>query len=281
MGGFDFYVARREANGSFGVGTNLGYPINTPYDERSLVISADGTTGYFASTNIKGYGKYDLYSFELPEASRPKVVTYLKGIIADSKTKKPVQADFELIDVATNEVIVKSTSDRVNGQFLVSLPSDRQYALIVSSDGYLFHSESFNLTGEHPLLEPYLVDIALQKITVDDPVVLKNIFFDTDKYDLKKESYAELNKLVELLKNNPKLKIEISGHTDNQGSKTHNQELSQNRAKAVYDYLAANGIATTRLTYKGYGDTQPIDTNDTDQGRANNRRTEFKVTAVQ
>jgi outer membrane protein OmpA-like peptidoglycan-associated protein len=108
-------------------------------------------------------------------------------------------------------------------------------------------------------------------------VVLKNIFFDTDKYDLKSESTAELEKLTELLKNNPLMKIEISGHTDNVGEMKYNQVLSENRAKAVYDYLIAHGIAKERLTYKGYGQTKPIDTNDTDAGRANNRRTEFKV----
>ncbi len=107
--------------------------------------------------------------------------------------------------------------------------------------------------------------------------MLKNIFFDTDKYELKPASTTEFEKLLELLKKNPKMKIEISGHTDNVGDAKYNQVLSENRAKAVYNYLINHGITAERLTYKGYGKTVPIDTNDTEAGRANNRRTEFKV----
>lgn len=280
MGGFDFFVARKKADGNFDVATNLGYPINTPFDERSLVISADGSTGYFASTNIKGYGQYDLYMFEMPVASRPHVVTYLKGSIYDKETKKPIEAEFELIDVSNGQVVVKSSSDKVNGEFLVSIPTDKQYALNVGKEGYGIYSQSFEVLGDHSILKPYLVDIALDPLKVDVNFVLRNIFFDTDKYDLKKESYAELGNLIQLLNTNPKMKIEISGHTDNQGSKSHNQVLSENRAKAVYDYLVAHGISASRLTYKGYGDTKPIDDNATEQGRANNRRTEVKITAM-
>ena len=118
---------------------------------------------------------------------------------------------------------------------------------------------------------------SIKPIKVGETVILKNIFFETAKYDLKPESQIELNKLIDLLNKNPKMKIELSGHTDNVGGKEYNQTLSENRAKAVYDYLVAHNISAERLSYKGYGDTKPIDTNDTDQGRANNRRTEFKV----
>jgi len=280
MGGYDFYMARKKADGTFDVPVNIGYPVNTPYDERSLVISSDGSTGYFASTNIEGYGGYDLYMFEMPVNSRPQPVTYLKGTIRDEKTKKPVGAEFQLIDVVSNQTVVRSSSDDINGGFLLTLPTDRQYALIITKEGYLFHSESFNITGDHSMLTPYQLDIGLQPIETGRPVVLKNIFFDTDKYDLKKESYTELEKLRDLLVKNPKLKIEISGHTDNQGGKAHNQVLSENRAKAVYDYLVANGIAASRLSYKGYGDTVPVADNNTEKGRAENRRTEFKVISV-
>ena len=127
------------------------------------------------------------------------------------------------------------------------------------------------------LLKPVLKDIAMHTIKFGETVILKNIFFETAKFDLKPESQIELNKLIELLNKNPKMKIEISGHTDNVGGKDNNQTLSENRAKAVYNYLSANKISADRLTYKGYGDTKPIDSNDNEQGRANNRRTEFKV----
>lgn len=280
VGGFDFYYSRKDNKGSFEIPSNLGYPINTPYDERSLVISADGKTGYFASTNIEGMGKYDLYMFEMPVNARPITVNYLKGIIRNEKNQKPVQADFELIDLETGELIVKSLSDAVNGDFLVSLPTNKKYALNISAEGYLFHSESFDLVGEHAITKPFLLDIGLKPIEEGSTVILKNIFFDTDKYDLKPQSFIELKKLVALMQKNPSMKIEISGHTDNQGTKSHNQTLSENRAKAVYDFLVANGIASARLAYKGYGDTKPIATNDTEEGRAQNRRTEFKVIAI-
>jgi flagellar motor protein MotB len=278
VGGYDFYYSRMDINGHFSTPKNIGFPINTPFDERSLVISADGTKGYFASKNIEnGMGEYDLYYFDLYPEARPVYTTYLKGHIFDDSTKVPLQAVFELIDVETGQTIISSFSDEKTGDFLVSIPENRRYALNVSADGYLFYSGSFDMKLADKR-EPYLLDIGLHQIKVGEPVVLKNVFFDTDKFDLKQESTAELGKLVELLNKNPKLKIEIGGHTDNQGAKTHNQVLSQNRAKAVYDYLVAHGIAATRLTYKGYGDTQPVADNNTEEGRALNRRTEFKVT---
>lgn len=279
MGGYDFFVARKDpSTNNFGEPVNLGYPINTVADERSLIISADGTRGYFASNQLGGMGQYDLYMFEIPQAVRPKPVTYLKGKVLDRKTRVPLQAQFQLIDVQTGNVIVESSSDPVNGEFLVSIPPDKRYALNVNKQGYLFFSESYDVKANDSL-RPFLVDIPLQPIEVGGAVVLKNVYFNTDKYDLLNESKAELNKLAELLRANPTMKIEIGGHTDNIGNKTYNQKLSENRAKAVYDYLILQGIAAARLSYKGYGDTMPIADNATEQGRALNRRTEFKVTA--
>jgi outer membrane protein OmpA-like peptidoglycan-associated protein len=181
----------------------------------------------------------------------------------------------------TGKTVIESVSDPITGEFLVCLPTEKDYALNVSKDGYLFYSENFTLTGTHSNSNPFVKNIPLQPIKVGESVVLKNIFFDTDKFELKSESTAELEKLLDLLNKNPKMKIEISGHTDNQGDDAHNQTLSGNRAKAVYDFLTLHGIAKERLSYKGYGRTKPIDTNATDQGRANNRRTEFKVVEAQ
>lgn len=277
VGGHDFYFSRLDEAGGFSEPKNLGYPINTPYDERSLVISADGTRGYFASKNIEGgMGEFDLYYFELYKEAQPVFTTYLKGHIYDEKTKIPVKANFELIDVETGNTIISSFSDEKTGDFLVSIPENKRYALNVNADGYLFYSDAFDMKLNDQK-DPFLLDIALKPIEIGNSIILKNIFFDTDMFDLKQESTVELLKLVELLKKNPSLKIEIAGHTDNQGSKTHNQTLSQNRAKAVYDYLVKQGIAATRLSYKGYGDTAPIADNSTEDGRAKNRRTEFKV----
>jgi len=160
---------------------------------------------------------------------------------------------------------------------MVSLPTDKNYALNVSCDGYLFYSGNFELKGTHSQLKPFMKDVYLQPIETGSVVILKNIFFDFDKFDLKPESLVELNRLFDLLKKNAAMKIEIGGHTDNKGTADYNQKLSESRAQSVYNFLVDHGIDKSRLTYKGYGLTKPIDSNDTEEGRANNRRTEFKV----
>lgn len=280
LGNFDLFYSRRGFDGAFQKPVNMGSPLNTPDHEYSLIVSADGKTGYFASTTLKGgYGDYDLYAFELPESARPVQVTYMKGVVTDASDKKPLEAQFELIDLKTGDLVVKSMSDKVTGEFLVCIPANRDYALNVSRSGYLFHSENFSLK-ESKTNEPFLKNVQLTPIQKDVPVVLRNIFFETGSAELKPESRVELDKLVELLTQNPTINIEISGHTDNVGSKESNLKLSDNRAKSVSTYLIGKGIAADRLSNKGYGDSKPIDDNNTEQGRANNRRTEFKITRI-
>ncbi len=278
MGGLDLFVARKDENGEWGEPMNLGYPINTWNDENSLLVSGDGKLAYFASDREGGYGDLDLYYFELEEKFRPQPLTYMKGKVFDKENRMPLSAKFELIDLKTGNVIVESNSDQVRGEFLISIPTNRNYALNVSRDGYLFYSDNFTLEGEHSDIDPFLKDVPLQRLKVGEKVILKNIFFDTDKFNLKGESRIELNKLIELLTKNPGLSIELGGHTDNVGGKEYNQSLSEKRARAVYDYLVQNDIDPERLSYKGYGLNVPVDTNDTPEGRANNRRTEFLVT---
>jgi len=277
LGGYDIFYSRKDTAGNWTKPVNIGYPINTSADESYLIVNSKGDKAYFASDTKGGKGGFDIYYFELYKAARPSAVTYMKGSVYNSLSKDKLKAKFELIDLKTGKTVIESFSDSVKGEFLVCLPSENDYALNVSKDGYLFYSENFNLTGDHSKLDPYLKDIPLQPIKKGETVVLKNIFFDTDKFDLKSESTAELEKLFGLLNKNPKMKIEICGHTDNIGDDKYNQTLSENRAKAVYEYLVTHGIAKERLTYKGYGETVPIDTNNTEEGRANNRRTEFKV----
>ena len=277
MGGYDIYITRKDSLGNWSDPINLGYPINTGKNEAYIFINSQGNLAYFSSNRVGGYGGLDIYSFELYPEVRPSQVTYMKGIVYDSKTKKRLQAKFELIDLSTSQTAAQSVSDAQSGEFLVSLPSDKNYALNVSKDGYLFYSENFELKGDHSMIKPFLKDVYLQPIETGSVVILKNIFFDFDKFDLRPESQAELNRLFDLLKKNASMKIEIGGHTDNKGSAEYNQKLSESRAQSVYDYLIAKGIDKIRLSYKGYGLTKPIDTNDTDEGRANNRRTEFKV----
>jgi len=277
MGGYDIYVSRMDDNGNWGAARNLGYPINTYLDDHSLLVNPAGNLAYFASNRPGGFGGLDLYQFELYEDVRPGKITYLKGKVYDAKTKLPLGAHFELIDLESSKTMNTSDANTGNGEFLVTLPINKNYALNVSMAGYLFYSENFSLKEMPDVSKPFLMDVPLQPIDTGSVVELKNIFFETAKFDLKPESKAELNKLVSFLNLNKTLRIELSGHTDNVGDKKMNLTLSQNRAKSVYDYLTSNGIDSKRLTYKGYGDTKPKVKNDTDENRAMNRRTEFKV----
>ena len=278
LGGYDLFFTRKKADGSWQKAVNMGYPINTSADEITLVINAKGDLAYISSDKLGGKGKQDIYQFPLYKDARPLMTTYFKGIVFDEETKAKLSAHFELIDLTTRKTVAESQSDRITGEFLLVLPTERNYALNVSLNGYLFYSDNFMLTGINSKSDPFIRNIPLKPIKIGEAVVLKNIFFDTDKFILKDESVAELEKLLMLLKKNPSLKIEISGHTDNVGSAEHNHELSRNRAKAVYDYLVQQQIAPARLSYEGYGFDKPIDDNSTEPGRANNRRTEFRVT---
>ncbi len=280
MGGLDIYVTRKGEDGKWSTPVNLGYPINTYGDENSLLVAASGDIAYFASSRKGGYGGLDMYHFELYDAVRPGKISYVKGKVYNANNKVPLSARFELIDLKTQKRAILSTSDKLTGEFLVTLPVGTSYALNVSKKGYLFYSEHYSLNELKDGVEPYFMDVPLQPIDTGNVVELKNVFFQTGKFDLKPTSKTELNKLVAFLKLNKTLKIELSGHTDNVGAKQMNQILSKNRAKAVFDYLVAGGIDPLRLTYKGYGDSKPKVSNDTDAKRAMNRRTEFKVVGL-
>lgn len=278
LGGQDFFVSRRLPNGSWSTPRNLGYPINSPADERSLIVTADGRRAYYASDKGEGFGDYDLYRFELPSSLAPEPVTYFKGIITDKKTGQPVEARFELTDLSTNQVVAAATSDPLTGSFLVCLPLFRNYALSATAPGYLFYSDHFELAQMATVDKPFLRTVHLSPIETQESIVLKNVFFDFNKADLNPASRLELDKLVHLLRQNKNLKAEISGHTDNVGSSEYNLALSQKRAEAVVRYLVEQGIDPGRLTARGYGDTKPVADNTTEAGRAENRRTEFRIT---
>ena len=279
MGGLDIFMSRRQADGSWGEAVNLGYPINTYADENSLLVDPSGKLAYFASDRAGGFGALDIYQFDMPEDVRPEKLTYVKGKTYNAKTKEPLSAKFELIDLETQQSVTESYSDNA-GQFLVTLTGSKNYLVNVSKDGYLFYSDNFSLKGkETDFNKPYLLDIPLQPIDTGSTVELKNVFFDVDKWELKPESKAELDKLIFFLNKNQNVKIELGGHTDNSGKKEWNKILSTNRAKSVYDYVMTNGkIAAARLSFKGYAETKPKVANDTPENKAKNRRTEFKVT---
>lgn len=305
FGGYDIFVSKR-ANGTWGKPVNLGYPINTPYDDFYFSASANGKFAYICSNRAGGQGGYDVYkvtywgpqknpametedyllasivnpikdnALEATVEVKQKSFTVFKGKTIDAITKKPVQADIEIIDNSSGKVIETFTTNSATGKFLITLASGKNYGIAVKAEGYLFHSENFDIpTGSADNLVNKVIE--LKNIAVGSKIALRNIFFDTGKSTLRSESNAELDRLVKLLKDVPSLEIEISGHTDNTGSASLNEKLSQSRADAVVTYLKGKGISAGRLSSKGYGSRQPIATNNTSSGRQQNRRTEFEI----
>jgi outer membrane protein OmpA-like peptidoglycan-associated protein/tetratricopeptide (TPR) repeat protein len=274
-GNNDLFYTRKGPGGVWSKPVNLGYPINTISDEGTLFIIADGKTAYYASDRSDSHGGLDIYSFELREDIRPYKTLWVKGQVFDKKTIKGLPSSVELIDLATKQLITKVQTDEL-GNYLITLPVGKDYAFNVNRKGYLFYSDNFLMSSRSPD-SIYEKNIPLQPIEANATMVLKNIFFDLNKFELKPESQVELDKLVQLLNENPSVKIEISGHTDNIGKPADNLILSNNRAKAVVSYLVSKNIVAQRLTSKGYGETKPMGDNKTDEGRAVNRRTEVKV----
>ncbi len=383
MGDADLYVVRKDKNGKWGKPENLGYPINDEGNQSGLIVTPSGERAYYAAlTDSAGL---DIFYFDLPKPAKPKVfVTYVKGTVKDADTKEWLNANIDLIDLETGETLYTTSSDPLDGSFLVTLPAGKNYMYNVSKHDYLFHSENFSLK-EHNPEEPYVLEVDLipiqevvvetvpeketpkpapkpapkptpppppppvvikeepviikappviireepiiikeptpipapppvvveepkpapppvivkeptppppTPVVVDEPkptpppvptyssgesVVMKNVFFATNSFELESVSFIELDRLVSLLKEHPNLRIEIGGHTDNTGKASYNMTLSQKRAKSVYDYLISKGISAGRLAYRGYGDTMPIMDNDTEFGRGQNRRTEFTI----
>jgi outer membrane protein OmpA-like peptidoglycan-associated protein len=277
MGGKDLYYAVLLDNNIWTEPVNLGYPINTQADEINILISASGTTAYFASDKSDGYGGLDLYYFILDEQLRPTPVTYIKGKVQDALTLRPLEATIEMIDLNQDKVVTSTSSDPVTGDFLACILTGTNVLLNVHHPDYPFYSENFQLEESYSDLEPFLKNIRLEKAEIGTTFILRNIFFDFGNDELKKESYPELDRLTTYLENNKNIHIEIGGHTDNIGSDEYNNKLSLGRAKSVYDYLIKKGIEGSRLSFKGYGKNAPIADNDTEEGRAINRRTEFKI----
>ena len=281
MGGTDLYVSRMNEKGEWSYPINLGYPINTKENEIGIVLNAMGNLAYISADRDGGFGGFDVYSFELYPEARPTAVTYMRGVVRNADTKKPLVARFELINLETGKQIAESKSDAQKGDFMLIIPVDAQLSLTVERDGYLFYSDNFYVkAGDYTNIKPFLKNVDLRPIKQGQSIVLKNIFFDSRSYSLKSESTVELNKLYDLLKHNAGLKIEIGGYTDNIGDDNYNMKLSKNRANAVMNYLIDKGIDKSRLRAKGYGETHPLATNDTDEGRAQNRRTEVKVVGI-
>lgn len=280
MGGMDIFMTKRQPDGLWGTPVNLGYPINSSKNESGLIVDPKGDKAYYSSNRTGGIGGLDLYSFPLDEKLRPVPVTYVRGVVKDATTSESLDSKFEIIDIETGKIIIESYSEKATGEFLVTVPTGKSYALNVSKTGYLFYSDNFSVKDASKAKEPFQLNILLNPLKEGSSITLNNIFFDTNSSDLKPESKTELEKLSAFLKQNAKVKVEISGHTDNVGEDKSNLFLSDKRAKSVVDYIIKSGIAAERLLAKGYGETKPITTNDSEEGRAKNRRTECRITSV-
>lgn len=277
MGGLDLYVARRDSGGRWQRPVNLGYPINTHKDENSILVSPNGQLAYFASDREGGFGDLDLYSFNLYEDVRPLPTTFARGKVVDANTGKPVLADFVITDIDERRKNQTFSSDPQTGEFIVAVATDRNYAVTVKSKGYLPHSQTFSL-GKAPAGSGYDIDIQLEPLDIGKSVVLENLYFDLDSDVLKKNSTHELSELASFLRTHPDVVIELGGYTDSQGEEEYNLDLSSRRAEAVKRYLTlTEQIQEDRIQTKGYGSANPIASNDTEEGRAKNRRTELKI----
>lgn len=276
MGQADIFMSRWQEAGWWQMPKNLGFPINTYNEEIGFIVNAEGDRAYYSSNRREGTDT-DIFTFTLPEDVRPNPVSYIAGRVYDARTYKGIEATFQLIELETGGLIMEERSHPGEGNYLIGLPSGNSYAFNVSEPGYLFYSDHFDFSGEHSRTEPFQKDIQLEPIQTGKMIVLKNIFFDTDTYTLKNESVVELNKIKEFLELNPGVRIEISGHTDTTGSDEYNQELSVKRAQSVVHFLVDAGIPAERLEAKGYGASRPVAKNDTEEGRAKNRRTELKI----
>ena len=279
MGGYDVFYSVLQSDGKWSEPQNIGYPLNTPDDDVYFTMSGSGLHGYFSSVRPEGKGDKDIYLIDFSEAESPmgiSNVTLIKGIVSDAITKKPIEAEIEITDNEKNELVAMFSSNSVTGEYLVSLPSGKNYGINVKSADYVFHSENFDIP-ESAAFSEVTLDIQLQKLNVGTKIILRNIFFDYASDSIKIESINELERVYQFLMDNPNTRIEISGHTDNQSSMETNVHLSADRAKAVVDYLIKRGISKTRLESKGYAFSQPVANNDTEEGRKMNRRVEFKI----
>jgi outer membrane protein OmpA-like peptidoglycan-associated protein len=291
LGGYDLFVADSLASAGTGTGwstpTNLGYPINTSEDQASLFVAANGTRAYYSFEEQKdGVSQRSrLYVFDLPETLRERVkpVSFLKGKVADSRSGKPLPALVELINLNTNQVVSRVNTDATTGQYTAVLPSGGDYALYVSTPGYLFKSLSFDFTqpakGDRHTGTGIALDVPLEPAVGGSSAkeTLNNLFFESTRYDLAEKSRTELDRISAFMKANPSVRIEIAGHTDDKGDPAANLLLSQKRAQAVVAYLTKAGVEPGRMQAIGYGKTRPALPNTSDENRQRNRRIEWRV----
>lgn len=256
---------------------NLGAPINTPDWDAFFTLDAGGEYAYL-TTNLNTYGESDIVRVKLLEKEKPNPVVLVSGNVYNAKTKEPISASLVYETLPEGTVAGNGVSNSGDGAFKIVLPYDKNYSIRATADKFFAQSENLNLDSLIKAgYKEIHKDLYLMPIEIGQVVRLNNVFFDFDKWDLRPESYLELDRLVQMLKENPAIEIEMSAHTDSKGSDEYNFKLSDNRARSVSDYLISKGIATERIQSKGYGETQPVVPNDTDENRQLNRRVEFKI----
>ena len=275
LGGFDVFYSRKDSSGNWEKPINIGYPINTVADEISLFVSTDGNTAYFASNQLDGVGGWDIYSFALHDDARPERVLFLKGELLDENGQVLEDMELEIKNINTNEI----TTVKVEAGTYVSsltLAKDDDVLITVKKEGFAFNS-TYISANDTSFSSPKNLDIDLESLGDGKSFNLSDIYFETNSYHINSIAKAVLFEFTSYLKVNKKMIIEINGYTDNIGKSADNQLLSENRAKAVYELIIANGIARDRLLYNGYGKQFPVANNDSEKGRATNRRTEFRI----
>ncbi len=276
LGGYDIFYSRINDNGIWSKPKNIGYPINSPDDEIGFFVSTDGTKGFFASNKYNSKGGWDLYSFNLYQDARPDRILFLKGTVRDENTTEPVKATIELKNVETKKV-EEIPLDSNTGNYVAVTPYNNNYVMTVKKEGFVYETKYIaKVDSSHPAVRK--VDVEIKPIELNQSYRINDIYFSFNKFDLSDESMFLLDQLIEFLSENPGIFIQIQGHTDNIGNDADNMRLSDHRARSVYNYFVLRGISSSRLTYKGFGKTMPVTGNDTEEGRARNRRTVFVIT---
>lgn len=285
MGSFDIFKTTYDAvQREWSDPQNIGYPINSRGNDGALSLSADGMMAYMASDRLSRDSdnpNLDIFYFEMPESSRPTPTTYLNLKIMDASNGKPLEASISIVDYdAQDTIVIRQLAEK--GFITLPLPAGRGYTCFVEHDGYTFYSQYLETDTIPQALKPYELTVKLSPLAskADEakPITLNNIFFASGSSELLHASQAEIQKLFELLTGDTAITLEIVGHTDNVGKDEDNQRLSEERAHAVIQALIQLGADANRLKHKGLGESQPIDTNDTEDGRKNNRRTECYIT---
>ncbi len=279
LGNKDIFYSRLDQHGKWMKPVNVGYPINSYNEETGLIVTPDGSNGIFSTNLADGFGDLDLYTFKMPVSAKPQRISYVNGTIYDKETKLPLAAEVLVVNLKNKQIQFNDFTSAETGDFLAVMPIGSDYSLNVTAKGYLFYSDHFELR-EKDNDKPVELIVYLEKIRTGSNLTLKNIFFETNKATLLQPSITELEVLQGLLKENPQMTIEIQGHTDNTGNDEQNMNLSEARAKAVYNYLIEQGIDATRMQFKGYGKNKPTASNSTPEGRQKNRRTSFVVTGI-